>query len=363
MVAGEAIYGAARSASAAAERVPRQPGQPADRQPDDRPALGRVPERRHPGRGPVPRRHARRTAARRSARRAASTRSTTSTSRAASTAARTASPAARARPAPCSTNSCFRADPIMNSIVADKRGGAFANDLYVVLVDNRNGTIRNSNNDVFFYKSTDGGVTWIGPTRVNDDPLDDAGEPRLRAQSEQHRRQRARAVRRRARGRPVLPVGDDQPQGELKVTFHDRRLDTYSASAGAWPTTQDRGRATTWSGTGAHLQDHADADGTSTAGGPRARRPRSARRPRRPCNADRRPRGSPVPAGARTARTRARCPFHNFQISDVAVELRLHVPGRDLRGATTAATSTGPIDPAGDRTRATTSPPRVDGRP
>jgi hypothetical protein len=42
-------------------------------------------------------------------------------------------------------------------------------DLYVVLVDNRNGTIRNSNNDVFFYKSTDGGTTWIGPTRVNND--------------------------------------------------------------------------------------------------------------------------------------------------------------------------------------------------
>ena len=67
------------------------------------------------------------------------------------------------------TNSCFRFDPIMHSIVADKRGGAFADDLYVVLYDNRNGTIRDSNNDVFFYKSTDGGVTWIGPTRVNND--------------------------------------------------------------------------------------------------------------------------------------------------------------------------------------------------
>ena len=30
------------------------------------------------------------------------------------------------------TNSCFRFDPIMNSIVADKRGGAFADDLYLV---------------------------------------------------------------------------------------------------------------------------------------------------------------------------------------------------------------------------------------
>ena len=41
-----------------------------------------------------------------------------------------------------------------------------------MLYDNRNGTIRNSNNDVFFYKSTDGGLTWVGPTRVNDDPSD-----------------------------------------------------------------------------------------------------------------------------------------------------------------------------------------------
>src|SRR5947207_3295014 len=65
------------------------------------------------------------------------------------------------------TNSCFRFDPIMNSIAADKRGGGFANDVYVVLADNRNGTIRDSNNDVFFYKSTDGGTTWIGPTRGN----------------------------------------------------------------------------------------------------------------------------------------------------------------------------------------------------
>jgi hypothetical protein len=32
------------------------------------------------------------------------------------------------------TNSCFRFDPIINSIVADKRGGAFADDVYAVLV-------------------------------------------------------------------------------------------------------------------------------------------------------------------------------------------------------------------------------------
>src|SRR5256886_1619046 len=70
------------------------------------------------------------------------------------------------------TNSCFRYDPIFNSIVADKRGGEFANDVYVVLADNRNGTIRDSNADIFLYKSTDGGSTWIGPSRVNNDRSD-----------------------------------------------------------------------------------------------------------------------------------------------------------------------------------------------
>ncbi|MGH2400404.1 MAG: sialidase family protein, partial [bacterium] len=44
------------------------------------------------------------------------------------------------------TNSCFRSNPAGN-IVADKRGGAFADDLYLVMSDNRNGTIRSSNAD------------------------------------------------------------------------------------------------------------------------------------------------------------------------------------------------------------------------
>jgi len=50
----------------------------------------------------------------------------------------------------------------MHSIVANK-GGHSPNDLYVALYDNRNGTIRNSNNDVFFYKSTDGGRPGSDP--------------------------------------------------------------------------------------------------------------------------------------------------------------------------------------------------------
>jgi hypothetical protein len=66
------------------------------------------------------------------------------------------------------TNSCFRI-PMTGAIVADKRGGAFADDLYLVMEDNRNGTRDNTNSDVFFFKSIDGGANWIGPTRVNDD--------------------------------------------------------------------------------------------------------------------------------------------------------------------------------------------------
>ena len=140
---------------------------------------------------------------------------------------------------PAPTNSCFRVDPIMNSIVADKRGGDFADDLYVVLVDNRNGTIRNSNNDAFFYKSTDGGVTWIGPTRVNDDP---SSMPANRDCG-----RNPNSIRGNSAGCPAAGTGNDQffpwvtitSRGDLNVTFHDRRLDTFTGvGEGAWPTSK-----------------------------------------------------------------------------------------------------------------------------
>ena len=150
------------------------------------------------------------------------------------------------------TNSCFRFDPIMNSIVADKRGGAFADDLYVVLVDNRNGTIRDSNNDVFFYKSTDGGVTWIGPTRVNDDRSE--APTNANANGPTNSRQGARDCGRNAgtiagtqsgclgaqlRRRPVLPVGHDrhegQPERDLPRPAERHRL---AGGVGPWPTSK-----------------------------------------------------------------------------------------------------------------------------
>jgi hypothetical protein len=130
------------------------------------------------------------------------------------------------------TNSCFRSNPYGN-IVADKRGGAFANDLYVVISDNRNGTSASSNADVFLFKSTNGGATWIGPTRVNDDrsvppPNRDCGRVPGSLPS----------------GDVVTPCGgvidygNDQwwpwvdigKDGELNITFHDRRLDTNSVA-------------------------------------------------------------------------------------------------------------------------------------
>jgi hypothetical protein len=134
------------------------------------------------------------------------------------------------------TNSCFR----MNSggnIVVDRRGGEFADDLYLVMADNRNGTPISSNSDVFLFRSTNGGVTWFGPTRVNND--------------------RSEAPASRNCENPLLPpelappcpgvqdLGADQwwpwvdinRKGHLNIVFYDRRLDPAS-TAGEWPTSR-----------------------------------------------------------------------------------------------------------------------------
>ena len=57
------------------------------------------------------------------------------------------------------TNSCARVNA-RGALSVDKRGGAFANDLYLVIADNRNGTRVSSNTDVSFFKSTNGGRSW-----------------------------------------------------------------------------------------------------------------------------------------------------------------------------------------------------------
>jgi hypothetical protein len=128
------------------------------------------------------------------------------------------------------TNSCFRSNAGGN-IVADKRGGAFADDLYLVISDNRNGTRASSNADVFLFKSTDGGSNWIGPTRVNNDSSN------------------LTVSRDCAIGSTgcLGNFGNDQwwpwvdigAKGELNVVFHDRRLDTNSV-AHEWPTSRQR---------------------------------------------------------------------------------------------------------------------------
>ena len=163
------------------------------------------------------------------------------------------------------TNSCFRI-PGTLAIVADRRGGDFADDLYVVMFDNRNGTRDNTNTDVFLFKSINGGATWIGPTRVNDDP---SPQPANRNCG-------------RGGGNPACPApaagtGNDQfwpwvdinNGGDLNIGFHDRRLDTDSM-AHEWPTSRSA-RVTIWSGTG----------GQSAPSASRTRRPAWRRPPRR----------------------------------------------------------------------------------
>jgi hypothetical protein len=134
------------------------------------------------------------------------------------------------------TNSCFRI-PQTGAIVVDRRDGAFADDLYLVMSDNRNGTRENTNTDVFFFKSIDGGSSWIGPTRVNND-----------ASNAPANRDCGRT------GQPPCPpttlesaTGNDQwwpwidisDRGDLNVKMLDRRLDTNSV-AHEWPTSRQR---------------------------------------------------------------------------------------------------------------------------
>ena len=137
------------------------------------------------------------------------------------------------------TNSCFRLNSLGNVIV-DKRGGAFADDLYMVISDNRNGNLRFSNTDIFLYKSTNGGSTWMGPTRVNNDvpggnPAGfnrDCGRTPFNITGSQA-------------ACTVIPPGNDQwfpwvdisEEGDLNVVFQDRRLDTDSDTS-EWATSR-----------------------------------------------------------------------------------------------------------------------------
>jgi hypothetical protein len=140
------------------------------------------------------------------------------------------------------TNSCFRLNSYGN-IVADKRGGAFADDLYVVISDNRFGTAASSNTDVFLFKSVDGGTNWVGPTRVNDDrsvapPDRDCGRadgalPTLAGVNAQCQ------ASANFGNDQWFPWVDISPDGDVNVVFHDRRLDTDSTGS-EWPASRSR---------------------------------------------------------------------------------------------------------------------------
>jgi hypothetical protein len=148
------------------------------------------------------------------------------------------------------TNNCFRSNPGGNGVV-DKRGGAFADDFYLVMSDNRNGTVYSSNADVFLFKSIDGGATWIGPTRVNNDRSQltagtsvdgNSGRDCLRPEGfVGYGGTGANAFS----GPCVGDFGADQwwpwvdisDKGDLNVVFHDRRLDVNSTT-GEWPTSR-----------------------------------------------------------------------------------------------------------------------------
>jgi hypothetical protein len=129
-------------------------------------------------------------------------------------------------------NICHRVNSGGN-IVADKRSGEFADDLYLVFSDNRNGTRRVSNSDVFLFMSKDGGTTWIGPTRVNDDP------------SAQPPNRNCHRLPGGVTACPETNFGADQwwpwvdisERGDLNIVFYDRRLDPDSV-AHEWPTSR-----------------------------------------------------------------------------------------------------------------------------
>jgi hypothetical protein len=205
------------------------------------------------------------------------------------------------------SNSCFRV-PMTLSIVADKRGGAFADDLHLVMSDNRNGTKASTNTDVFYFKSNDGGSNWIGPSRVNSDRSDapanrdcppvidtDPNTPGVQPGPN-----------------PDCPAtanfGNDQwwpwldinKFGHLNIVFHDRRLDTNSTNT-EWPTSRSRpGNYLVWNW-GAQCEIRV-ADSRECVAPSATVIPQ----PTAPVN----PPSTEVPPSERG-------PFHNFGISDV----------------------------------------------
>jgi hypothetical protein len=201
------------------------------------------------------------------------------------------------------TNSCFRVVSWAN-IVADKRGGPFANTLYAVISDNRNGSMQSSNTDIWLFKSSDGGTTWLGPTRVNSDPS------RAPDVATEGGRDCGRIVGRVCPS-TVPNFGNDQwfpwidisPTGKLFAVWEDRRLDT-TTTAIEWPGSRQRtGNYLVWFfGGSCAVNTPSSRDCVAPEAG-------TITQPTGPVN----PASGQVPAGA----TQSAFPFRNVQLQDV----------------------------------------------
>jgi len=224
-----------------------------------------------------------------------------------------------AQPRSTLTNSCFRVNSYGN-IVADRRGGAFSDDLYAVVDDNRNGTPASSNVDVFYFRSTDGGVTWIGPTRVNNDrsvaPADrDCGRKHGDIARDTTVNTACGGVQDYGNDNwfPWIDVSSD---GRLNVGFFDRRLDTSSVKA-EWPTSRQRpGNYLTWFfGATCRITSTATVGATAAipSGASECKADQAAitRQPTAPVDP-----GTTVPGANQTG-----LPFKNFQVSDIPFNL------------------------------------------
>jgi hypothetical protein len=257
------------------------------------------------------------------------------------------------------TNTCFRTDVIMHSIVADKRGGDFSNDVYVVLWDNRNGTIRDSNNDVFFYKSTDGGNTWIGPTRVNTDPSTTPANRDCGRNTDSIRGNSANCPEQNYGADQFFPWVTIDTKGHLNVSFFDRRLDTDSpVGSGAWPTSKTEvGNYLIWywgascqitKTATVSLTDPSTQSSTSVpAGASQCVAPEAVVSPTGATGFD--PGAGPVPGNNQNPAT---LPFRNFQISDLGsnfdYSFRAGIFAGDYSGNTSGPIVAGPDTPVGD---------------
>jgi hypothetical protein len=187
------------------------------------------------------------------------------------------------------TNSCFRVNSAGN-VVVDKRGGKFANDLYLVISDNRNGTRESSNTDVFLFKSTNGGESWVGPTRVNSDRSDLGAVDRDSGKAGNFGNDQ------------WFPWVDIASGGALNVVFHDRRLDKNSTDS-EWPGSRSR--------RGNYLAHFFGAQCVVTTADSRqcvAREAEEIEQPDAPIN----PGSGPVPGQEQSG-----FPLENFGISDV----------------------------------------------